>query len=150
MPKKSRQTRMSRIYLQREHGLDRQTLRRRAEALAKQLQSQYGGNYRWEGDTVNYHYSGGIDARLRLQGNGIPVDVKLGVLMLMLMLMLMLKGALRREIGRYLEEHLSRSPQSSRSTPSCTRAARPQHSLVSMRSITAGSRLLARLREPSA
>ena len=148
MPKKRRQTRMSRIYLQREHGLDRQTLRRRAEALAKQLQSQYGGNYRWEGDTVNYHYWGGIDARLRLQDNGIPVDVKLGVLMLMLMLML--KGALRREIGRYLEEHLSRSPQSSRSTPSCTRAARPQHSLVSTRSITAGSGLLARLREPSA
>lgn len=44
MPKKRRQTRMSRIYLQREHGLDRQTLRRRAEALAKQLQSEYGGN----------------------------------------------------------------------------------------------------------
>ena len=95
---------------------------------------------------MHYNYSGGIDARLRLQDNGIPVDVKLGVLMLMLML----KGALRREIGRYLEEHLSRSPQSSRSTPSCTRAARPQHSLVSTRSITAGSGLLARLREPSA
>jgi putative polyhydroxyalkanoate system protein len=91
---------MSRIYLQREHGLDRKTLRRRAEALAKQLQSEYGGNYRWEGDTVHYNYSGGIDARLTLQDNDILVDVKLGVLMLML------KGALTREIGRYLEEHL--------------------------------------------
>jgi putative polyhydroxyalkanoate system protein len=91
---------MSRIYLQREHALDRKTLRKRTEALAKQLKSEYGGDFRWEGDTVHYSYSGGIDARLTLQQKDILVDVKLGVLMLML------KSALTREIERYLEEHL--------------------------------------------
>lgn len=91
---------MSRIYLQREHALSRKTLRKRAEALAKQLQSEYGGSYRWEGDTVHYSYAGGIDARLALQEQDILVDVKLGVLMLMV------KGALTREIERYLDEHL--------------------------------------------
>ena len=92
---------MSRIYIQREHQLDRKTVRKRAEALARQLRDEYGGNYRWEGDTVHYSYAGGIDARLTLQDEDILVDVKLGVLMLMM------KGALGREIERYLDEHLA-------------------------------------------
>jgi len=91
---------MSRIYLQREHSLDRKTLRKRAEKLARQLQSEFGGDYRWEGDTVHYSYSGGIDARLALQEDDILVDVKLGILMIMV------KKALQREIERYLDEHL--------------------------------------------
>lgn len=92
---------MSRIYIQREHELDDGTLRKRAERLAKQLQSEFGGNYRWEGNTVHYNYSGGIDARLTLQENDILVDVKLGVLMLML------KKRLQAEIERYLDKHLA-------------------------------------------
>lgn len=92
---------MSRIYIQREHELDDGTLRKRAERLAKQLQSEFGGNYRWEGNTVHYNYSGGIDARMTLQDNDILVDVKLGVLMLML------KKRLQAEIERYLDKHLA-------------------------------------------
>ena len=92
---------MSRIYIQREHELDRKTLRRRAESLAKQLKKEYGGSYRWEGNTVHYNYSGGIDARLTLQKDDILVDVKLGVLMLLA------KGPLTREINRYLDDHLA-------------------------------------------
>lgn len=92
---------MSRIHIQREHGLDRKTLRRRAEKLARQLKSTYGGAYRWEGDTVHYHYGGGIDARLTLQADDILVDVKLGILMMMA------KKPLQREIERYLDDHLA-------------------------------------------
>ncbi|MBK6280561.1 MAG: polyhydroxyalkanoic acid system family protein [Gammaproteobacteria bacterium] len=92
---------MSRIYIQRDHELDNRTLRKRAERLAKQLQSEFGGNYRWEGNTVHYNYSGGIDARLTLQDADILVDVKLGVLMLML------KKRLQQEIERYLDQHLA-------------------------------------------
>ncbi|MFM7785179.1 MAG: polyhydroxyalkanoic acid system family protein [Gammaproteobacteria bacterium] len=92
---------MSRIYLQREHSLDRKTLRRRTESLAKQLQSEFGGDSRWEGDTLHYSYAGGIDARLTLQKEDLIVDVKLGVLMLMA------KKPLTREIERYLDEHLA-------------------------------------------
>ena len=92
---------MSRIYIQRDHELDNRTLRKRAERLAKQLQSEFGGNYRWEGNTVHYSYSGGIDARLTLQDADILVDVKLGVLMLML------RKRLQQEIERYLDQHLA-------------------------------------------
>ena len=92
---------MSRIYIQREHELDGKTVRKRAERLAKQLQSEFGGDYRWEGNTVHYNYSGGIDARMTLQDNDILVDVKLGVLMLML------KKRLQAEIERYLDKHLA-------------------------------------------
>lgn len=99
---------MSRIYIQRQHELDGKTVRRRAEALAKQLQSEYGGHFRWEGDTVHYSYSGGIDARMTLQDDDILVDVKLGVLMLLL------KGPLTREIERYLDEHLKPEKHASR------------------------------------
>lgn len=92
---------MSRIYIQRDHELDRRTLRKRAESLARQLQREFGGNYRWEGNTVHYNYSGGIDARLTLQEEDILVDVKLGVLMLML------KKPLQQEIEVYLDQHLA-------------------------------------------
>jgi putative polyhydroxyalkanoate system protein len=92
---------MSRIYIQREHALNRKTLRKRAEALAKQLQAEFGGDYRWEGNTVHYSYGGGIDARMSLQKDDILVDVKLGVLMLMV------KNSLQREIERYLDQHLA-------------------------------------------
>ena len=92
---------MSRIYIQRDHELDSRTLRKRAESLARQLQREFGGNYRWEGNTVHYNYSGGIDARLTLQDEDILVDVKLGVLMLML------KTRLQQEIEGYLDKHLA-------------------------------------------
>jgi len=92
---------MSRIYIQRDHELDGPTVRKRAERLAKQLQSEFGGAYRWEGNTVHYTYSGGIDARLTLQEEEILVDVKLGVLMLMM------KKRLEQEIRRYLDKHLA-------------------------------------------
>jgi putative polyhydroxyalkanoate system protein len=92
---------MSRIYIQRDHSLKAKTLRERAENLARQLRSEFGGDYRWEGNTVHYNYSGGIDARMTLQKSDILVDVKLGVLMLMV------KKPLEREINRYLDEHLA-------------------------------------------
>jgi putative polyhydroxyalkanoate system protein len=92
---------MSRIYIQRDHELDNRTLRERAERLARQLQDEFGGDYRWEGNTVHYNYSGGIDARLTLQDDDILVDVKLGVLMLLL------KNRLQQEIERYLDKHLA-------------------------------------------
>lgn len=91
---------MSRIYIQRDHQLKQPSLRKRVESLAKQLRSEFGGNYRWEGNTVHYNYSGGIDARLTLQEDDILVDVKLGILMLML------KKRLETEINTYLDEHL--------------------------------------------
>ena len=92
---------MSQIHLQREHELDRATLRKRVEKLAGQLKSTHGGDYRWEGDKVHYSYSKGIDALLTLQPKEILVDVKLG------MLMSMAKKPLQREIERYLDEYLT-------------------------------------------
>jgi len=91
---------MSRITIQRSHDLDKKTLRKKADSLAKSLQKQYGGNVRWEGDTAHYSYSGGIDARLTLARDSILVDVKLGVLMLMV------KRVIQREIERYLDEQI--------------------------------------------
>ena len=91
---------MSRIHIQRDHDLDAKALQQRVEDLARQLSSEFGGNYRWEGNTVHYNYSGGIDARLTLQKADILVDVKLGVLMLMA------KKPLERKIHKYLDKHL--------------------------------------------
>lgn len=92
---------MSRIHIQRDHDLDAKTLQQRAENLAVQLREKFGGSYRWEGNTVHYNYSGGIDARLTLQKDDILVDVKLGVLMLMA------KKPLERKINNYLDKHLA-------------------------------------------
>jgi len=94
-------SRMSHIHIEREHDLDRKTLRKRAEKLAQHLQQNFGGDYSWEGDTVHYNYSGGIDARLTLEKEEVLVDVKLG------MLMRMLKGRIENEIEGYLDRHLS-------------------------------------------
>lgn len=92
---------MSRIYIQRDHELDGKTLQKRVERLARQLQDEFGGDYRWEGRTMHYRYSGGIDARLTVEEQDVLVDVKLGVLMLMM------KKRLQQEIEHYLDKHLA-------------------------------------------
>lgn len=92
---------MSHISIERDHDLDQKTLRKRAEKLAKALQSKYGGSYSWEDNTVHYSYSGGIDAYLTLNEEDVQVDVELG------MLMSMAKKRIKSEIERHMEEHLS-------------------------------------------
>ena len=91
---------MSHITIQRYHELKPAALRKRVESLAKELQGRFGGDYRWDGNTLHYTYSGGIDARLTLTREDVDISVKLGLMMRMM------KARLEAHINKYLDEHL--------------------------------------------
>jgi putative polyhydroxyalkanoate system protein len=76
-------------------------LRQRAEALARQLQDEYGGDYHWEGDTAHYSYAGGIDATVSVNAKEIVVEARLGLLMRMF------RSRIEEEVNQYLDDHLA-------------------------------------------
>lgn len=91
---------MSRISLQRAHGLKPATVKKRVELLAKQLQHEYGGDYRWDANVLRYSYKGGIDADLTLNDGSVAIDVRLGLMTRML------KGTIERHMNKYLDQYL--------------------------------------------
>lgn len=92
---------MAGIAIRWEHNLEPEALREQMEQLAETLRQKFGGDYHWQGNVLEYHYSGGLDARVECRAGEILVDVRLG------MMMGMMKGRIRSEIEGYLERHLS-------------------------------------------
>jgi putative polyhydroxyalkanoate system protein len=76
-------------------------LRQRAEDLARQLQNEYGGDYRWEGNTAHYSYAGGIDAKVSVSAKEIVVEARLGLFMRMF------RSRIEEEVNQYLDDHLA-------------------------------------------
>jgi putative polyhydroxyalkanoate system protein len=91
---------MSKISISRDHSLDHDHLITEVEHLADKLVEKYGGDYSWDGDELNYSYSGGVNACVQCKPDSVNVDVKLG------MLMAMFKGPIAREIEDYLDKHI--------------------------------------------
>jgi putative polyhydroxyalkanoate system protein len=92
---------MSHIVIRRSHRLKTPELRKRAEALAQQLQDEYGGEYHWDGNTGHYSYAGGIDATLALKSKEIVIEAKLGLLMRMF------SSRIEEEVNQYLDDNLA-------------------------------------------
>lgn len=91
---------MAGFRLQKPYSMPKEEVREAAEGLAKKLQREHGVRYRWQGDTVSIRGSG-IDGRLSFHDGLIDVSVKLGFLASVF------QGALRSEVQRYLDEHIS-------------------------------------------
>ncbi len=92
---------MATIAIRWEHNMEPEALRGQMEQLAQTLREKFGGEYHWNGDVLDYHYSGGLDARVHCQAREILVDVRLG------MMLGMMKGRIRSEIEGYLERNVS-------------------------------------------
>jgi putative polyhydroxyalkanoate system protein len=71
---------MSTIDVHRSHSLDKEHARQAAETLAKDLSSQFGVDYRWEGDVMKFKRSG-VKGQLELSSDDLHVHLELGLML---------------------------------------------------------------------
>lgn len=91
---------MAKIRMQRRHRLELADIRARADGLAAKLVSKFGGEYRWQDDSLYYSRRGGVDARIVCTSEDIVVDVNLGLMMSAL------RGLIEAEIRYAFDEYL--------------------------------------------
>jgi putative polyhydroxyalkanoate system protein len=80
--------------------MPKEDIRAAAEGLAESLGREHGVRSRWEGDKVKIK-GAGVDGELSFHDGLIDVSVRLGLLTSMF------EGTLRREVQRYLDEHIT-------------------------------------------
>ncbi|MEH6591021.1 MAG: polyhydroxyalkanoic acid system family protein [Halioglobus sp.] len=90
---------MAKFRLQKPYTMDKDKVRSAAEGLASMLEKEHGVQSRWEGDSVRIK-GAGVDGNLSFGGGNIDVSVKLGLLASAF------QGVLRKEVQRYLDEHI--------------------------------------------
>ncbi len=71
---------MSVIDVHRAHTLDKDHARDAAEALARDLSSQFDLNYQWEGDHLKFKRSG-VKGHLNITVDDLHVHLELGLLL---------------------------------------------------------------------
>jgi putative polyhydroxyalkanoate system protein len=91
---------MAGFRLSKPYTMCKEELREAAEGLARNLERDHGVRHRWDGDTVRIKGSG-VDGRLSLEDGVVDVSVKLGLLASAF------QGVLKKEVQRYLDEHIS-------------------------------------------
>ncbi|WP_232334868.1 polyhydroxyalkanoic acid system family protein [Pseudohalioglobus lutimaris] len=82
------------------YTMPKEEIRAAAEGLADSLGREHGVRSRWEGDRVKIK-GAGVDGELSFHDGLIDVSVRLGLLTSMF------EGTLRREVQRYLDEHIT-------------------------------------------
>ncbi len=91
---------MAGFRLTKPYTMPKEEVREAAEGLAESLERQHGVRSRWEGDTVQIQ-GAGVNGQLSFHDGLIDVSVRLGLLASMF------EPALRAEVQRYLDEHVS-------------------------------------------
>jgi putative polyhydroxyalkanoate system protein len=82
------------------YTMSKEDIREAAEGLAESLEREHGVRSRWDGDRVRIK-GAGVDGELSFHDGLIDVSVKLGLLTSMF------EPVLRREVQRYLDEHIT-------------------------------------------
>jgi putative polyhydroxyalkanoate system protein len=82
------------------YTMSKEDVREAAEGLAESLEREHGVRSRWDGDRVRIK-GAGVDGELSFHDGLIDVSVKLGLLTSMF------EPVLRREVQRYLDEHVT-------------------------------------------
>ena len=82
------------------YTMPKEEVREAAEGLAESLAREHGVRSRWDGDRVRIK-GAGVDGELSFHDGLIDVSVKLGLLTSMF------EPVLRKEVERYLDEHVT-------------------------------------------
>lgn len=82
------------------YTMPKEDVREAAEGLAESLSREHGVRSRWDGDRVRIK-GAGVDGELTFHDGLIDVSVKLGLLTSMF------EPVLRKEVQRYLDEHIT-------------------------------------------
>ncbi len=91
---------MAGFRLTKPYTMPKEDVREAAEGLARSLERDHGVKSRWEGDRVRIK-GAGVDGEMSFHDGLIDVSVKLGLLASMF------EPVLKREVKRYLDEHVS-------------------------------------------
>ena len=91
---------MAGFSVSRTHSMSPEDIRESAEELARELKTQYGLSYRWQGDTATFRGSG-VDGTLSIDRDVISLRVKLGFLAAVF------EQSLLRAVNEYLDEYVS-------------------------------------------
>lgn len=91
---------MAEFHLSKPYTMPKDELREAAEEFALQLERQHNVRSRWQGDTV-YIKGSGVDGKLSIEEDMVDVSVRLGFLASAF------HHTLKREVQRYLDEHVS-------------------------------------------
>lgn len=91
---------MAGFRLTKSYTMPKEEVRAAAEGLAENLKREHGVRSRWDGDRVSIK-GAGVNGELSFHDGCIDVSVRLGLLTSMF------EGTLRREVERYLDEHIS-------------------------------------------
>jgi putative polyhydroxyalkanoate system protein len=90
---------MAKFRLTKPYTMKKEDVRKVAKGLAKRLEKDHGITSCWEGDCVKIKGSG-ISGEMTFHDGVIDVSVKLG------MLVSMFEPVLKKEVKRYLDEHV--------------------------------------------
>jgi len=91
---------MAQFRLSKEYTMSNEEVREVAKGLAAELERDHGVRSHWQGDTVNIAASG-VKGQMRIGDGVIDISVKLNLLTSMF------EPALRGEVQRYLDKHIS-------------------------------------------
>jgi putative polyhydroxyalkanoate system protein len=91
---------MAGFSVSRSHSMSREDIRESAEELARELKTEYGLSYRWQGDTATFRGSG-VDGTLSIDRDIISLKVKLGFLAAVF------EQSLLKAVNAYLDEYVS-------------------------------------------
>lgn len=91
---------MAGFSVSRTHTMSIDDVREAAEALARELKSQYGVTYQWRGDAASFRGSG-VEGTLTIDSETIGLRVKLGFMAAAF------ERPLRKAVNQYLDEYVS-------------------------------------------
>jgi putative polyhydroxyalkanoic acid system protein len=91
---------MSKIHIVRRHTLSLKDARAEVERIAQRVEREFGADYAWDGDTLNFARSG-ISGRITVTEEALDLTVRLGLLLSAL------KGQIEEQIVIKVDETLA-------------------------------------------
>jgi putative polyhydroxyalkanoate system protein len=90
---------MSRVTIRHSHALSPRAARERLTRIAERLAETYDADWEWRGDEITIEHSS-VTGRVRLSGNEVVIDAKLGFLLSMF------RDQVETEVARLLDVEL--------------------------------------------
>jgi len=92
---------MSVIRVTRTHNFGIESARAEVERIAQRVQEDYGADYCWNGDTLEFSRSG-VSGQIKVTDDSLDLTIRLGLLLTAI------KGQVEEKIVAKIDQHLAR------------------------------------------
>jgi putative polyhydroxyalkanoate system protein len=92
---------MSIIRVTRTHNIGIESARSEVERIAQRVQEDYGADYCWKGDTLQFSRSG-VSGQITVTDDALDLTIRLGLLLTAI------KGQVEEKIVAKIDQHLAR------------------------------------------